>query len=264
MQFQNCSKTGLTQNFVYSKRHCLRFVLESILRNQRPNFEKTRVKSQLGATCVENAGSRRSRICDSIPLLAVSHEMTGDPTFDGGSHLIACELLWLERMQSLSFVSGLPMVPCSSHQLPWTRSQWCFLKTSYLWFCLYCAFPRNHLGATSGTWLDGGEVCPGKPPKPFGRSAFSYWSLQTLPTLLPSSAETFAVQPIQEPKYFPPNCLLPCSCWRMRARAQYVPMKRQNLSKTLKVAKNLFQVINYLLSLLPVQFIMLLKTIAKK
>lgn len=103
--------------------------------------------------------------------------------------------------------------------------------------CLYCAFPRNHLGATSGAWLDGGEVCPGKPPKPFGRSAFSYWSLQTLPTLLPSSAETFAVQPIQEPKYFPPNCLLPCSCWRMRARAQYVPMKRQNLSKTLKVAK---------------------------
>ena len=163
--------------------------------------------------------------------------MTWDPTFDSGSHLIACEPLWLERMQSLSFVSGLPMVPCSPHQLPCTRSQWCFLKTSYLWFCLYCAFPRNHLGATSGTWLDGGEVCPGKPPKPFGRSAFSYWSLQTLPTLLPSSAETFAVQPIQEPKYFPPNCLLPCSCWRMRARAQYVPMKRQNLSKTLKVAK---------------------------
>ena len=71
MQFQNCTKTGLTlstQNFVYSKRHSLRFVLESILRNQRPNFEKTRVKSQLGATCVENAGSRRSRICDSVPL----------------------------------------------------------------------------------------------------------------------------------------------------------------------------------------------------
>jgi hypothetical protein len=42
----------------------------------------------------------------------------------------------------------------------------------------------------------------------------------------------------------------------MLARAQYVPMKRQNLSKTLKVAKkNLFQVINYLLLLLPVQFI---------
>ena len=69
-------------------------------------------------------------------------------------------------------------------------------------------------------WWMGGKVCPGKPPKPFGRSAFSYWSLQTLPTLLPSSAETFAVQPIQEPKYFPPNCLLPCSCWRMRARAR--------------------------------------------
>jgi len=42
-------------------------------------------------------------------------------------------------------------------------------------------------------------------------------------------------------------------------------MNRQNLSKTLKVAKkNLFQVINYLLFLLPVQFIMLLTTIAKK
>ena len=57
---------------------------------------------------------------------------------------------------------------------------------------------------------------------------------------LPSSAaETFAVQPIQEPKYFPPNC----RCYRCRAHesahacARLVPMKRQNLSKTLKVAK---------------------------
>ena len=156
MQFQNCTKTGLTQNFVYSKRHCLRFVLESILRKQRPTVW---VKSQLRA-CVENAGARRSRICDSIPLLAVSHEMTWDPTLDSGSHLIPCELLFCWRMQSLSFVSGF-LMPTTSHshsQLPSTHSQWCFLKTSYLWLSLLC-ISMEQPGCNEGRLGGGGGLC---------------------------------------------------------------------------------------------------------
>jgi len=233
MQFQNCTKTGLTQNFVYSKRHCLRFVLESILRKQRPNVW---VKSQLRA-CVENAGARRSRICDSIPLLAVSHEMTWDPTLDSGSHLIPCEPLL--RMQSLSFVSGF-LMPTTSHshsQLPSTHSQWCFLKTSYLWLSLLC-ISMEQPGCNEGRLGGGGRVVQGS-----HQSLSDAWHFPIdlfFKHPLPSSAaETFAVQPIQEPKYFPPNC----RCYRCRAHegvhacARHVPMKRQNLSKTLKVAK---------------------------
>ena len=73
-------------------------------------------------------------------------------------------------------------------------------------------------GAT--VWGEGGPVCE-KPSKPFGRSAFSYWSLQH---------PAFQHQPDSRTKTFSPNC----KCDR-----SYVPihMNRQNLSKTLKVAK---------------------------
>jgi len=230
MQFQNCTKTGLTQNFVYSKRHCLRFVLESILRKQRPNVW---VKSQLRA-CVENAGARRSRICDSIPLLAVSHEMTWrhlivDPI---SSPVRMFENAKLEFCQRLPHANHLPLpLPAPQHPLSMMLSQ------NLIFVIVFTV----HFHGT--TWVQQGETgrgrggCAWKPPKPFGRLAFSYWSLFKHP--LPSSAETFAVQPIQEPKYFPPNC----RCYRCRAHegvhacARHVPMKRQNLSKTLKVAK---------------------------
>ena len=112
------------------------------------------------------------------------------------------------------------------------------------------------------TWEQSGRLvggrCPEwKPPKPFGRSAFSYWSpFQTLP-----SAD-ICTSTDSRTKIFSPKI---AAVVLMLGRAHDVPMKRKNLSKTLKVAKkNLFQVINYLLFLLPVQFIMLLTTIAKK
>jgi len=153
MQFQNCTKTGLTQNFVYSKRHCLRFVLESILRKQRPTVW---VKSQLRA-CVENAGARRSRICDSIPLLAVSHEMTWDPTLDSGSHLIPCEQLEnakLEFCQRPPHANLLP--PPASSPAPTLNDAF---SKPHICDCLYCAFPWNNLGATRGDWEEEGGVC---------------------------------------------------------------------------------------------------------
>jgi len=154
MQFQNCTKTGLTQNFVYSKRHCLRFVLESILRKQRPNVW---VKSQLRA-CVENAGARRSRICDSIPLLAVSHEMTWDPTLDSGSHLIPCELLWECKAWVLSAASSCQPPPPPPASSPAPTLNDAFSKP-HICDCLYCAFPWNNLGATRGDWEEEGGVC---------------------------------------------------------------------------------------------------------
>jgi len=242
MQFQNCTKTGLTpstQNFVYSKRHCLRFVLESILRNHSDQtFWKRELKSQLRA-CVENAGARfgPESVIASLALSA-SHEMTWDPTFDkSGSHLITCVVRCLLDAKAwvLSAVSqSTPLPPLTS---PPKHPFSMMLSQNLIFVIVFTVHFHVTTWVQRETGRGGRGVYSGEPPKPFGRSAFSYWSLQTLPTLLPSSAETFAVQPIQEPKYFPPNCLLPCSCWRMRARAQYVPMKRQNLSKTLKVAK---------------------------
>jgi len=151
--------------------------------------------------------------------------MTWDPTFDSGSHLIACESVVL-GLQSLSFVSGChgtPPHPTSS-KAPILNDAF---SKPHICDRLYCAFPRNHLGA-SGDWEGGGVQ----------GSHQSLSDARHFPIDLfkhsPCLQQTFAVQPIQEPKYFPPNC---CWCWCAHLGSQYVPMKRQNLSKTLKVAK---------------------------
>ena len=222
MQFQNCTKTGLTQNFVYSKRHCLRFVLESILRKQRPNVW---VKSQLRA-CVENAGARRSRICDSIPLLAVSHEMTWDPTLDSGSHLIPCEQL---ENAKLEFCQRLPHANLLPLPLPAPTLNDAFSKP-HICDCLYCAFPWNNLGATKGRLGGGGEGgCAGKPPKPFGRLAFSYWSLLQTPSAFLRSRDICSSADSRTKIFSPKLPLLPLPCsWRcacVRATRSYEATK---------------------------------------
>lgn len=260
MQFQNCTKTGLTpstQNFVYSKRHCLRFVLESILRNQRPNFEKTRVKSQLRA-CVENAGFRRSRICDSISLSLRVHMRWNE-----SHHLIEwlpCRRLWADDCSdaSLSFVSGF-------HQTPWpptTTSRAPILNDAFskphICDCLYCAFPRNHLGAIWETgW--GGGVQNGSHQS---LSDARHFPIDLRFKLSPAFRIHLHFNRFKNQNIFPQIA----AAVLMLAGEQYVPMKREKKIKqdTQGCQKNLFQVINYLLLLLPVQFIMLLKTIAKK
>ena len=89
------------------KENVSRFVVESILRNQRLTFLKTIVKSQ-ARSCVENAEDRRSRICDSIPCKVSVHTRWHERR-----HLVErtpCHRLWpsvsVVGMQSLSFVSG--------------------------------------------------------------------------------------------------------------------------------------------------------------
>ena len=222
MQFQNCTKTGLTQNFVYSKRHCLRFVLESILRKQRPTVW---VKSQLRA-CVENAGARRSRICDSIPLLAVSHEMTWDPTLDSGSHLIPCEQLEnakLEFCQRLPNANLLPPPPAPQHPLSMMLSQ------NLIFVIVFTV----HFHGT--TWVQQGETgrkrggCAGKPPKPFGRLAFSYWSLLQTPSAFLRSRDICSSADSRTKIFSPKLPLLPLPCsWRcacVRATRSYEATK---------------------------------------
>lgn len=211
MQFQNCTKTGLTpstQNFVYSKRQCLRFVLESILRNQRPNFEKTRVKSQLGATCVENAGSRRSRICDSVPLSLRVHTRWNE-----SHHLIEwipCHRLWADDCSdaSLSFVSGFhrtPATPTAISQAPILNDAF---SKPHICDCLYCAFPRNHLGAIWET--GGGEVSRLEATKAFrALGIFLLISVSNTPFRRHLHFNRFKNQNI-----FPEKLPLLSSCWR--------------------------------------------------
>jgi len=93
------------------------------------------------------------------------------------------------------------------------------------------------------TWVQketgrgGRGVYSGKPPKAFRTlGIFLLISSNTPPPCLP---RTFAVHNrFKNQNIFPQkiatNC---CCCAHVAAHAQYVPMKRQNLSKTLKVAK---------------------------
>lgn len=178
--------------------------------------------------------------------------MTWEPTFDSGFpsqlfvKLATCAKAWV--LSAASCTADAPSPPRPPPKPPILNDAF---SKPHICDCLYCAFPRNHLGGSRGVEPYGGRGVR------FARSHQSLLDARHFPIDLFNTPPSNNSQ-IQEPKQFSPNCK--CERW-------YVPihMNRQNLSKTLKVAKkNLFQVINYLLFLLPVQFIMLLTTIAKK
>ena len=129
-------------------------------------------------------------------------------------------------------------MPTTSHPLPAPQHPLSMMLSQNLIFVI--VFTVHFHGTT---WVQQGETGRGRGVVQGSHQSLSdAWHFPIdlfFKHPLPSSAETFAVQPIQEPKYFPPNC----RCYRCRAHegvhacARHVPMKRQNLSKTLKVAK---------------------------
>ena len=145
-------------------------------------------------------------------------------------------------MQKLEFCQrlpkALPLPPLTSSRAPILNDAF---SKPHICDCLYCAFPRNHLGEVRLCEGEGEGVCACREATKAFRTLgiFLLISSNTPPTPPPCLPRTFcSSQPIQEPKYFPQkiatNC---CYCAHVAAHAQYVPMKRQNLSKTLKVAK---------------------------
>ena len=164
--------------------------------------------------------------------------MTWGPTFDkSGSHLIACVARRLLDAKAwvLSAVSQSTTLapPHQASQAPILNDAF---SKPHICDCLYCAFPRNHLGAKRD-WERGKRcVFRGATKSLSDARHFPIDLFKNSPAL--PSADICSSQPIQEPKYFSPkiatNC---CCCAHVAAHAQYVPMKRQNLSKTLKVAK---------------------------
>ena len=87
------------------------------------------------------------------------------------------------------------------------------------------------------TWAQSGRLVGGEVSTTEATKAFRTLGIFLLISVSNTSClpQTFALQPIQEPKYFPQIA----AAVLMLAAAQYVPMKRQNLSKTLKVAKKI-------------------------
>jgi hypothetical protein len=127
----------------------------------------------------------------------------------------------------LSFVSGFHRTPAT----PTTISLAPILNDAFskphICDCLYCAFPRNHLGAIWET--GGGEVSRLEATKAFrALGIFLLISVSNTPFRRHLHFNRFKNQNI-----FPQIA----AAVLMLARAQHVPMKRKNLSKTLKVAK---------------------------
>jgi len=156
--------------------------------------------------------------------------MTWEPTFDSGFpsqlfvKLATCAKAWV--LSAASCTAGAPSPPRPPPKPPILNDAF---SKPHICDCLYCAFPRNHL-AQAGRLVGGQSVWDGSHQSLSDARHFPIDLLfQTLP------CRTFAIQPIQEPKYFPPNCLLlSCSCSCVRAIRSY---EAKNLSKTLKVAK---------------------------
>lgn len=162
----------------------------------------------------------------SLCLCAFTRDEIGATIWSSGSHVIACEPR-IVRMQAwvLSAASiKHPPTPPPSPKHPFSM----MLSQNLIFVIVFTV----HFHVT--TWEQSGRLvggrCPDwKPPKPFGRSAFSYWSpFQTLP-----SAD-ICTSTDSRTKIFSPKIAAVVLMW---ARAQDVPMKRKNLSKTLKVAK---------------------------
>jgi len=127
----------------------------------------------------------------------------------------------------LSFVSGFhrtPATPTAISQAPILNDAF---SKPHICDCLYCAFPRNHLGAIWET--GGGEVSRMEATKAFrALGIFLLISVSNTPFRRHLHFNRFKNQNI-----FPQIA----AAVLMLARAQDVPMKRKNLSKTLKVAK---------------------------
>ena len=97
--------------------------------------------------------------------------------------------------------------------------------------CLYCAFPRNHLGAIWETGRGGG-VHDGSHQS---LSDARHFPIDLRFKHSPAFRRHLHFNRFKNQNIFPQIA----AAVLMLARAQYVPMKRQNLSKTLKVAKKI-------------------------
>lgn len=104
------------------------------------------------------------------------------------------------------------------------------------------------------TWAQSGRLVGGEVSKMEATKAFRTLGIFLLISVsnTPCLPQTFALQPIQEPKYFPPNCRCRAHVGGRAIRSYEATKFKQD---TQGCQKNLFQVINYLLLLLPVQFI---------
>merc|ERR1711971_694198 len=64
-----------------------------------------------------------------------------------GSHLIACaaqSLIWMQKLEFCQRLpKALPLPPLTSSQAPILNDAF---SKPHICDCLYCAFPRNHLG----------------------------------------------------------------------------------------------------------------------
>ena len=177
--------------------------------------------------------------------------MTWEPTFDSGFpsqlfvRLATFAKAWV--LSAASCIADAPRPPRPPPKPPILNDAF---SKPHICDCLYCAFPRNHLGGSRGV-----QPCGGRGAR-FERSHQSLSDARHFPIDLFNTPPSSNSQ-IQEPKHFPQianatdDTFLYIWTDKIWARHSRLP-------------KNLFQVINYLLFLLPVQFIILMTTIAKE
>jgi len=175
--------------------------------------------------------------------------MTWEPTFDSGFpsqlfvKLVTCAKAWV--LSAASRTAGAPSPPRPPPKPPILNDAF---SKPHICDCLYCAFPRNHLGEV--------RLCEGGGGSGL-REAIKAFRTLGIFLLISSTPRLPTTARFKNQNIFPKL--------QMRAMIRsytYEPTKFKQ--DTQGCQKNLFQVINYLLFLLPVQFIMLLTTIAKK